>query len=74
MNQEIDRLTTSNDDLTQFAYLAAHDLQEPLRSVTGFLTVLQERHGAELSDDARDLLSEAANATEQGLEAAAHSR
>lgn len=65
LNEQIDRLTTSNDDLTQFAYLAAHDLQEPLRSITGFLMLIKDRHGAELSPEAGDLLAQAANAAER---------
>jgi light-regulated signal transduction histidine kinase (bacteriophytochrome) len=65
LNEQIDRLTTSNDDLTQFAYLAAHDLQEPLRSIAGFLTLIQDRHGAELSPEAGDLLAQAADAAER---------
>jgi light-regulated signal transduction histidine kinase (bacteriophytochrome) len=65
LGEQIDRLTTSNDDLTQFAYLAAHDLREPLRAITGFLTLLKDEHGAELSPEAGELLAQAANAADR---------
>ncbi|HEY9757626.1 MAG TPA: ATP-binding protein [Oculatellaceae cyanobacterium] len=65
LNNQIDQLARSNDDLSQFAYLAAHDLQEPLRAITGFLSLLKERHKAELSPEATDLLTEALSAADR---------
>jgi signal transduction histidine kinase len=64
MNRELERrvaertreLRRSNDELRQFAYVASHDLQEPLRMVSSFVDLFLRRHGQSIDSDGEELL------------------
>ena len=57
LKHKIEELNRSNQDLEQFAYIASHDLQEPLRKIMAFGERLNSKYGDELGTDGQFYLS-----------------
>jgi PAS domain S-box-containing protein len=58
-------LEESNLELKQFAYIASHDLQTPLRSIAGFIQLLQQEYEGKLDEQAQDWILRTVGAVER---------
>ena len=56
LNKNLKELAISNQELEQFAYIASHDLQEPLRMISSFLTQLEKKYTDKLDSKAHQYI------------------
>lgn len=56
IQQQYRRLEESNEILSQFAYVAAHDLKEPLRSIGSYVGLIQMKYAKDLPPDAKEYM------------------
>ena len=69
LNEELERrvaertaaLERSNQDLSQFAYIASHDLQEPLRMISSYTQLVQRRYVSQMNQEAQSFMQFAAD-------------
>ena len=57
LSRLVSKLSAANRDLSQFAYVASHDLQEPLRMISSYLQLLSKRYSGHIDKDADEFIN-----------------
>lgn len=65
LQEYTEKLRRSNEELQQFAHVVSHDLQEPLRMVTSYMELLEDRYTEDLPDEASEFMSYASEGAER---------
>jgi len=65
LEELVEKLEASNERLEQFAYAASHDLQEPLRMVSSYLRLIEQRYGDEPDADGEEFIDYAVDGADR---------
>ncbi|WP_312911930.1 sensor histidine kinase [Natronosalvus caseinilyticus] len=65
LNETVAELEESNERLRRFAYVASHDLQEPLRMISSYLQLLDSRYADDLDEEAREYIDFAVDGSDR---------
>jgi light-regulated signal transduction histidine kinase (bacteriophytochrome) len=65
LKQRADALSASNIELERFAYIASHDMQEPLRMITSFLQLFKKKYEGQLDETAEQYIHFAVDGAER---------
>jgi signal transduction histidine kinase len=65
LKEQIRQLEASNQELERFAFVASHDLQEPLRKMQSFATLVTERYANLLNDESKSYMSKIIKSAER---------